>query len=233
MRLKGGASHFRRLLTMHDIRAIRLDPDAYDNGWRLRGAVAASHSILSLDKARRAAQTALQLAQARRRSVSEQVGRAKVSKDAVSADLLMAEAESLKDEIARQTRLDGELATGLQELLAGLPNLPAADTPPGLDETGNLEVRCWGRPDTRAPAKDHVDIGAALGLMDFDAASRMSGARFVVLRGELARLERALGQFMLDIQTQEHGYTEVSAAARQGRSDVRHGPVAKVRGRPV
>ena len=195
---------------MHDIRAIRLDPEAYDNGWRFRGAAAATPAILALDEQRRAVQTSLQLAQARRKAVSEAIGRAKAAKDQAAADLLMGEVESAKDDIAEQTRLDGDLAGRLQDILAGLPNLPAADVPPGTDETGNVEIRRWGQPDPNAPAKDHVDLGGALGLMDFDAASRMSGARFVVLRGELARLERALGQFMLDVQTQEHGYTEVS-----------------------
>ena len=195
---------------MHDIRAIRLDPDAYDRGWSFRGAPAATAAILALDEQRRAAQTALQLAQARRKTVSEAIGRARAAKDTAAADALMAEVESVKDDIAEQTRLDGDLGGRLQDLLAGLPNLPAADTPPGADESGNREIRRWGQPDPGAPAKDHVDLGGALGLMDFEAASRMSGARFVVLRGELARLERALGQFMLDVQTQEFGYTEVS-----------------------
>jgi seryl-tRNA synthetase len=122
----------------------------------------------------------------------------------------MAEVESLKREIAEQTATEAEVAARLREELARLPNIPALDVPPGEDETGNLEVRRWGEPDARNPAKDHVDLGAALGMMDFEAASRMSGARFVVLRAGLARLERALGQFMLDVQTQEHGYVEVS-----------------------
>ena len=195
---------------MHDIRAIRLDPASYDTGWSFRGVAAATPAILALDEGRRAAQTALQVAQARRKSVSEQIGRAKATGNATAVDALMAEVESIKEQIVEQTRLDGDLASRLQDLLAGLPNLPAADTPPGADESGNVEVRRWGQPDPRAPSKDHVDLGGALRLMDFDAASRMSGARFVVLRGELARLERALGQFMLDVQTQEHGYTEVS-----------------------
>ena len=195
---------------MHDIRAIRLDPDSYDEGWRQRGAATASGMILDLDEARRAAQTALQSAQARRKSVSEQIGRAKAAKDAAAADALLAEIESIKAEITEHTRRDADLSGRLQDVLAGLPNLPAADTPPGEDESGNVEVRRWGHPDLNAPAKDHVDLGAALNMMDFEAASRMSGARFVVLRSELARLERAIGQFMLDIQTQEHGYTEVS-----------------------
>jgi seryl-tRNA synthetase len=195
---------------MHDIRAIRLDPETYDAGWAARGAPAASAEILALDEARRAAQTALQQAQSRRNEVSALIGRARGAGDVAAGEALMGEVESLKREIAEQTRIDAELAARLQEVLSGLPNLPAPDTPPGADETGNVEVRGWGAPDWLGPAMDHVDLGAALGMMDFETASRMSGARFVVLRAGLARLERALGQFMLDVQTQEHGYVEVS-----------------------
>jgi seryl-tRNA synthetase len=195
---------------MHDIRAIRLDPDAYDTGWAKRGASPMATALLALDEKRRQAQTALQQAQSRRNEVSSQIGRAKAARDAPGAEALMAEVESLKQEIARQTAVEADLATELGDLLAGLPNIPASDVPEGEDETANLEVRRWGEPDGQNPAKDHVDLGAALGMMDFEAASRMSGARFVVLRAGLARLERALGQFMIDVQTQEHGYVEVS-----------------------
>jgi seryl-tRNA synthetase len=195
---------------MHDIRAIRLDPDAYDTGWAKRGAGPAAAELIALDEARRAAQTALQQAQSRRNEASAKIGKAKASGDAQSAEALMAEVETLKSEIAEQTAIDAELAARLRDQLAGLPNLPAPEAPFGEDETANLEVRRWGEPYAGAPATDHVDLGAALGMMDFEAASRMSGARFVVLRAGLARLERALGQFMIDIQTQEHGYIEVS-----------------------
>ena len=123
----------------------------------------------------------------------------------------MAEVEALKGVIAEQTEAEERgRPKRCTTLLAALPNLPAADVPAGEDEHGNVEVRRWGEPFAIAEPKDHVDLGEALGLMDFEAAARMSGARFVVLKGELARLERALGQFMLDIQTREHGYTEVS-----------------------
>ena len=195
---------------MHDIRAIRLDPDAYDTGWGLRGVSPSAADIIALDEAHRAAQTTLQQAQSRRKDVSAQIGRAKAARDEASADALMAESESLKRRIAKQAEVETDLAARLQDRLAGLPNLPDADTPPGPDESANVEVSRWCEPDHRGPAKDHVDLGADLGLMDFEAAARMSGARFVVLRAGLARLERALGQFMLDIQTQEHGYTEIS-----------------------
>jgi seryl-tRNA synthetase len=195
---------------MHDIRAIRLDPDAYDTGWAKRGVAPAAAGLVALDEARRAVQTALQQAQSRRNEVSAQIGRAKASGSAQAAEALMAEVESLKREIAEQTMVEAKLAAELRDKLANLPNLPAPDVPLGEDETANAEVRRWGEPYPDGPTKDHVDLGAALGMMDFEAASRMSGARFVVLRAGLARLERALGQFMLDVQTQEHGYVEVS-----------------------
>jgi seryl-tRNA synthetase len=195
---------------MHDIRALRLNPDAYDAGWISRGLPPASAGIIALDEGRRAAQTALQLAQSRRNEVSSLIGKAKASNDAATADALMEEVESIKAEIAEQTRIDADLAARIQERLSALPNLPALDTPVGEDERGNIEIRRWGEASDGGPAKDHVDLGVALGMMDFEAASRMSGARFVVLRQQLARLERALGQFMLDMQTEEHGYVEVS-----------------------
>lgn len=195
---------------MHDLKAIRLDPDLYDAAWARRGLSAVAGGVVALDEARRAAQTALQQAQSRRNELSGLIGRAKAAKDEAEARRLLTEVESLKGEIVEQGRLDADLGAQLHALLSGLPNLPAADTPTGPDESGNVEVRRWGEPYADGPAKDHVDLGAALGLMDFEAAARMSGARFVVLRGELARLERALGQFMLDIQTQEHGYEEIS-----------------------
>jgi len=195
---------------MHDVRAIRLDPMAYDRGWAARGLAAQSAAILKLDQARRDTQTTLQSAQARRKDLSALIGKAKGAGDAETSNRLMSEVEQLKSVIAEATAAEAELGQKLQVLLAGLANLPAADVPPGVDERENVEVRRWGEPDSRGPARDHVDLGASLGLMDFDSAARMSGARFVVLKGQLARLERALGQFMLDIQTLEHGYTEVS-----------------------
>ena len=195
---------------MHDIRAIRDDPGAFDRAWASRGLDAQTPRILELDEGLRAIQTALQAAQSRRNEGSRLIGQAKAKKDEASAGALMAEVDSLKGEIADDTRREATLAGDLHDLLAALPNRPAPDTPPGADEGGNVEIRRWGEPPVLDGAKDHVDLGAALGLMDFEAAARMSGARFVVLKGELARLERALGQFMIDLHTGEHGYLEVS-----------------------
>jgi seryl-tRNA synthetase len=198
---------------MHDIRAIRDNPDAFVRGWSSRGledAAGKVAEIVKLDGELRAAQTALQEAQARRNEASKQIGQAKAKKDEETAGRLMAEVESLKGVIADNFEAEGRLGNALKSLLASLPNLPAEDVPVGPDEEANVETRRWGEPFAIAAPKDHVTLGEALGLMDFEAASRISGSRFVALKGELARLERAIGQFMLDLQTQEHGYTEVS-----------------------
>lgn len=200
---------------MHDIKAIRDNPEAYEAAWSAKGRSGAADQAVKLDAALRAAQTALQEAQAKRNESSKLIGMAKAKKDEAEAARLMAEVEHLKEVMASAARTETEVGGELRDLLAALPNLPAADVPPGEDEAGNVEVRRWGDA-TKLPAgrlnapKDHVDLGAALGGMDFEAAARMSGARFVVLKGQIARLERAIGQFMLDLQTTEHGYTEVS-----------------------
>jgi seryl-tRNA synthetase len=195
---------------MHDIRAIRDDPTTYDRAWASKGLSAQTPVILALDEGLRAAQTALQAAQSRRNEISRLVGRAKAMGDDAAADQLMTEVEATRIAIDRNSDLETSLGAELHDLLASLPNLPADDVPPGEDETSNLEVRRYGEPFKLQVLRDHVDLGAGLGMMDFEAAARMSGARFVVLKQGLARLERALGQFMLDFQTQEHGYTEVS-----------------------
>jgi seryl-tRNA synthetase len=198
---------------MHDVRAIREDPDRYVRGWSARGVQDSAGIVgeaLKLDAELRAAQTALQDAQARRNEASKLIGQAKGRKDEAEAQRLMAEVEQLKGVIADKFEAEGQAGTRLREILAALPNLAAADVPAGDDEEGNVEQRRWGEPFAIAAPKDHVDLGERLGMMDFEAASRMSGSRFVVLRSQLARLERALGQFMLDLQTSEHGYTEVS-----------------------
>ena len=195
---------------MHDIKAIRDNPDLYEQAWSAKGRSGVVAEALSLDATLRAAQTALQEAQSRRNDLSKQIGQAKGRKDEAEAARLMAEVETLKGDLETQGQVERETGEALRDLLAGLPNLPAPDVPPGADEADNQEVRRWGEPFAIASPKDHVDLGEALGLMDFEAAARMSGSRFVVLKGQIARLERALGQFMLDLQTREHGYLEVS-----------------------
>jgi seryl-tRNA synthetase len=197
---------------MHDIRAIRETPEAYIKGWDARGLSAAAlvAQILDLDGRLRAAQTGWQTAQAERNEASKKIGAAKAAKDEAAASRLMAQVEALKARLEAESETERTAAQALHDLLAGLPNIPAPDVPHGDDEHANVEVRRWGTPFAIAKPKDHTDLGEGLGLMDFEAAARMSGSRFVVLKGELARLERALGQFMLDFQTTEHGYTEVS-----------------------
>ncbi|MEH0197967.1 serine--tRNA ligase [Caulobacter sp. CCNWLY153] len=200
---------------MHDIKAIRENTEAYEAAWSAKGRSGAASEAVKLDAQLRAAQTALQEAQAKRNESSKLIGMAKAKKDEAEAARLMAEVEALKGRMAEASEEEHLVGAKLKDLLASLPNIPAAEVPEGEDEAGNVEQRRWGDA-SKLPAgrlnqpKDHVDLGAALGGMDFEAAARMSGARFVVLKKEIARLERALGQFMLDLQTVEHGYTEVS-----------------------
>ena len=202
---------------MHDIRAIRDNPAAFVSGWSSRGvegAQALVDEILTLDTALRAAQTAGQTALARRNESSKLIGAAMGKKDLVEAGRLKGEVESLKGEIAAVEASERELHAkllGPQGLLAAQKSLAADDVPEGEDEAGNVLIgQPWGRPREGGPAKDHADLGEALGLLDFEAAAKMSGSRFAVLKGGLARLERAIGQFMLDVQTGEHGYLEVN-----------------------
>jgi seryl-tRNA synthetase len=195
---------------MHDIKAIRDYPAAFDAGWSARGLSPQTPQILELDAALRAAQTQLQVAQSRRNEASKLIGQAKARKDEAGAAALMAEVEALKGELAAQGEIETRSGTALRDLLASLPNIPDLEVPPGADEAGNVEIRRHGDPVRLNQARDHVDLGASLGGMDFEAAARMSGSRFVVLKGQVARLERALGQYMLDHQTLKNGYTEVS-----------------------
>ena len=198
---------------MHDIRAIRDNPAAFVSGWSSRGVVDAQalvDEILTLDTALRAAQTAGQTALAKRNESSKLIGAAMGKMDLAEADRLKGEVESLKGEIAAAEAEEARAGNALRDILAAQKNLAADDVPDGDDEHGNVEVSRWGTPREGGPAKDHADLGEALGLLDFEAAARMSGARFAVLKGGLARLERAIGQFMLDVQTNEHGYQEVN-----------------------
>ena len=195
---------------MHDIRALRDQPDLYEMAWAAKGRSGASAEALLLDQQVRASRSASEAAQARRNDLSRRIGQAKAAKDEAAAAQLFDEVEALKAEAAGDAERAKVAEEALRDLLASLPNLPAQDVPAGDDEAGNVEVRRWGEPFAIQAPRNHADLGEAMGLMDFEAAARMSGARFVVLKGPLARLERALGQFMLDIQTLEHGYTEVS-----------------------
>jgi seryl-tRNA synthetase len=198
---------------MHDIRAIRETPDAFVAGWSARGVEGADAlvaEILTLDTELRAAQTAGQEALSKRNAASKLIGAAMGRKDMAEADRLKAEVEGLKGEIAAAEAVEADKGRALRDLLAAQKNLAAADVPAGEDEAGNVEVSVWGEPRRTGPARDHADLGEALGLLDFEAAARMSGARFAVLKGGLSRLERAIGQFMLDLQTTEHGYLEVN-----------------------
>ena len=195
---------------MHDIRAIRETPELYETAWAAKGRSGAAAQAVELDAKLRAAKLALETAQSRRNEASKLIGQAKAKKDDAEAERLMAEVEQVKTVLAEQAEVERTVSGELHDLLAGLPNIPFSDVPVGADEHDNVEVRRWGEPFAISAPKDHVDLGEGLGLIDFEAAARMSGARFVVLKGQIARLERAIGQFMLDLQTREHGYTEVS-----------------------
>ena len=193
---------------MHDLRAIRENPQGFDAGLARRGAEPASAAILDLDERRRAVTTRAQEAQARRNEASKAIGAAMGKGDKATAEALKAEVAALKETLPALEEEERRLGAELDTLLAALPNIPADDVPEGADESGNVEVARWGEPRAFAFApKEHADIGPALGL-DFETATAMSGARFAFLRGQMARLQRALGQFMLDLQTQQRGYAE-------------------------
>ncbi|HEV7692287.1 MAG TPA: serine--tRNA ligase [Hyphomonadaceae bacterium] len=197
---------------MHDIRAIRENPQAFEKALSRRpkeDAKAAVASFLELDGKVRAALLEKEQAEQARNAKSKEIGKAKASKDEALAAKLMAEVAEAKATIERAGKDEAEAIAARDDLLARIPNIPLEDVPEGADEHANKEVRRHGEPRkfNFAP-KDHADLGEALGMMDFEAAARMSGARFVVLKGQLARLERALAAFMLDVQTGENGYVE-------------------------
>ncbi len=195
---------------MHDIRAIRETPELYEKAWAAKGLSGVTQQIIELDAELRATQSVMQTLQAQRNELSKRVGEAKARKDDAEAEALMASVNRVRADTKEYADTEGEIGAKLRELVSSLPNIPDADVPQGTGEEGNVEVRRWGVPFAIREPKDHVDLGERWGLLDFEAAARMSGARFSVLKGDLARLERALGQFMLDIQTIEHGYLEVS-----------------------
>ena len=194
---------------MFDLKLIRETPEVFDSGWKRRGLEPQTPSLLALDEKRRALQTEAQELQSRRNEASKQIGALKSKGE--DASTLMAEVAAGKERIAAIEEEEGKLAEQLNDMLSRLPNIPDASVPDGSDETGNVEVRRVGEPRRINSAKEHFDIGENLGQMDFATAAKMSGSRFVLLRAGLARLERALAQFMLDVHTTEHGYTEMSA----------------------
>ena len=198
---------------MYDIRWIRENAALFDGGRRKRGLEPLSDKLLALDDIRRAAIAGLQGAQERRNAASKEIGQAMAAKDAARADALKAEVAELKTRMAELEVEEKKAVADLEAALSEIPNTPLADVPEGRDEHDNVEMRRFGAARSFAAGftpKEHFEIGEALGLMDFEAASRMSGARFVVLKGALARMERALMQFMLDLHTEQNGYTEVN-----------------------
>src|SRR4030088_937282 len=196
---------------MHDIKWIRDNAHAFDAALKRRGLERLSQSFLAIDEKRRAAILKSEQAQARRNSASKEIGEAKKAKDDARAAALMAEVAELKTTMPRLEAAAKVADEELAKELAAIPNLPLDEVPDGVDEHGNVRRHVFGtvRNYGFAP-KPHDDLGVALGSMDFETAAKLSGARFVVLKKGLARLERAIGQFMLDLHTNEHGYTEVN-----------------------
>src|SRR3954466_9113106 len=196
---------------MHDIKSIRDNPAAFDAGLKRRGLVPLSASLLAIDERRRAAILASEQAQARRNAASKEIGDAKKAKDEARASKLMAEVAELKTTMPELELSAKSADEELAKELAAIPTLPLDDVPDGVDEHGNVQRHLYGKIRNYAfTPKPHDDLGGALGTMDSEAAAKLSGARFVVLKKGLARLERAIGQFMLDLHTTEHGYAEIN-----------------------
>ena len=196
---------------MHDIKSIRDNPEAFDAALKRRGLAPQSSALLAIDESRRTAILASELAQARRNAASKEIGDAKKNKDDARAQALMAEVTELKTTMPAMDAAVKAAEEQLKTALSEIPNLPLAEVPEGSDEHGNVVHHHFGAKRSYGFApKPHDDLGVAMGLMDFEAAAKLSGARFVVLKSGLARLERALGQFMLDLHTNDHGYMEVN-----------------------
>ncbi|MCM2293660.1 serine--tRNA ligase [Allorhizobium sp. BGMRC 0089] len=197
---------------MLDIKWIRENPEALDAALAKRGAEPQSASLIALDEKRRAVVQSMQDMQARRNAASKEIGMAMGQKDMELADRLKAEVAALKDTLPAAEEEERRLTAELNDALSRIPNVPLDDVPVGKDEHDNVVARIHGqKPGWNHTPKEHFEIGEALGYMDFERAAKLSGARFTVLTSQLARLERALGQFMLDLHTREHGYTEVSS----------------------
>ena len=193
---------------MFDMRAIRENPEFFDAGWGRRGLDPQTPVLLELDEKRRELQTRLQSLQTERNDVSRKIGQIKGEGGDAGAEINRV--AEIKKEMPGLEDQEEKIAAELDALLSSLPNIPDDAVPDGTDDDDNIELRTWGSlPDIAAP-KDHVDVGENLHMMDFETAAKMSGARFAVLRSGIARLERAIGQFMLDVHTQENGYTEMS-----------------------
>jgi seryl-tRNA synthetase len=197
---------------MLDIKWIRDNPDILDEALKTRGAEPVSAALIALDDTRRSVIQKLQDMQSRRNAASKEIGAAMGQKNAELADRLKAEVADLKDTMPAVEQDERTAIAALEDALSRLPNIPFEDVPVGKDEHDNVVARVTGeKPRWNHPAREHFEIGEALGMMDFDRAAKLSGSRFTVLTGQLARLERALGQFMIDLHTTEHGYTEVSS----------------------
>ncbi len=193
---------------MHDIKMIRENPEAFDAALARRGADPVATEIIALDESRRALATELQQGQARRNEASKAIGQAMGQGETDKAETLKAEVGELKKSLPLLEEKERDTGTKLRDMLASIPNLPADDVPDGADEDDNVEISTWGEPGKfDFEPQEHADFAPALG-MDFESGTRISGARFTFLRGDMARLHRALGQYMLDQQTQERGYTE-------------------------
>jgi seryl-tRNA synthetase len=196
---------------MHDIRLIREHPDAFDRGLKRRGLEPQAQRLIALDEKRREKILALETAQARRNAASKEIGQAKKNKDEEKAKGLLIEVAALKESIPAMEAEEKKVSKELDDALAEIPNLPLDDVPDGKDANDNVERHHFGAKREYAfTPRQHFELGEALGQMDFETAAKLSGARFVVLKSGLARMERALGQFMLDVHTSEHGYTEVN-----------------------
>jgi seryl-tRNA synthetase len=208
---------------MHDIKWIRDNPAAFDRALARRGLPSHSGRLIEIDERRRAAILKAEAAQARRNAASREIGAAKKSNEEEAAQKLLAEVAELKAAIPALEGEERQLSKDLDDALAQIPNLPLDEVPDGADEHGNVAHHHFGAKRNYGFApKQHFELGEGLGQMDFETAAKLSGARFVVLKNGLARLERALGQFMLDLHTGEHGYTEVNPPLLV-RDDVMYG----------
>ncbi len=197
---------------MLDIKWIRENPEALDAALAKRGAEPLSAALIALDQKRRSVAQAMQDMQSRRNSASKEIGAAMAQKNMELAEKLKAEVASLKDTLPAAEEEERQLTAELNDALSRIPNIPHDDVPVGKDEHDNVVARVVGeKPTWNHKPLEHYEIGENLGYMDFERAAKLSGARFTVLTSQLARLERALGQFMLDLHTSEHGYTEVSS----------------------